>query len=247
MKLQKADTGPGKSVDEKAAREKAADYIVEIGELQLKLYAEAKRSLLVVFQGMDTSGKDGAIRKVFADVNPMGCHVICFKKPTELEYSHDFLWRIHQQMPPFGMTHIFNRSHYEDILVPSVEGYISKEVIAKRYNQINDFEKMMEANGTSILKFFLHISKDEQEERLKERLSDPKKFWKHRDADWDARKKWDMYLYVYESIIEKCDAVPWNVIPSDKNWYKEYLVAEKVVEALRKIDPQYPELVTKME
>jgi PPK2 family polyphosphate:nucleotide phosphotransferase len=246
MNLKNTSTLPDKGIEEDITRKETASLINEIGELQLKLYAQSKAALLVIFQGMDTSGKDGAIRKVFADVNPMGCHVISFKKPTELEYSHDFLWRIHQQMPPFGMIHAFNRSHYEDILVPAVEGYISEKIIKERYNQINDFEKMLVANNTHVVKIFLHISKEEQEERLKERMSNPKKFWKHKDSDWETRKKWDQYLDVYESILEKCNDIPWTVVPSDKNWYKEYMVAAKILDALKKIDPNYPELVTKM-
>lgn len=246
MKLSKRSASPKKSMDENAFRIKTTEFIKEIGELQLRLYAEAKKSLLVIFQGMDTSGKDGAIKNVFSEVNPMGSHVISFKKPTELEYSHDFLWRIHQQMPPYGMIHIFNRSHYEDILVPGVEGFVSKSVISKRYHQINDFERMLEENGTTVLKFFLHISKDEQEERLRERMTNPKKFWKHKDADWETRKKWDQYLAAYETIMKKCNDVPWHVIPSDSNWYKEYLVAEAVLKSLKNINPEYPKLVTNM-
>jgi PPK2 family polyphosphate:nucleotide phosphotransferase len=244
MKLSKTETLPLKSVDELFARKATDRMVKKIGEMQLKLYAESKRSLLVIFQGMDSAGKDGAIRNVFSEVNPMGCHVICFKKPTEHEYSHDFLWRIHNQVPPQGMIHIFNRSHYEDILVPAVEGYIDSDIISKRYKQINHFENMLEENGTTIVKFLLHISFNEQEKRLRERMTNPKKFWKHRDYDWETRKQWDQYLETYDSIIEKCDTIPWHIIPSDKNWYKEYLVAEKVHEALNKIDPKYPPLVS---
>jgi PPK2 family polyphosphate:nucleotide phosphotransferase len=246
MNLISLSTLPPSGINEEKARATTASIITEIGELQQKLYAESKTALLVIFQGMDTSGKDGAIKNVFADVNPMGCRVISFKKPTELEYSHDFLWRIHAQMPPYGMIYIFNRSHYEDILVPAVEGFLPDKVISKRYTQINDFEKMLEANNTRIVKFLLHISKEEQEERLRERMTNPKKFWKHKDSDWNTRKKWDHYLEVYESIIKNCSEIPWHVIPSDKNWYKEFLVAEKVLEALKKINPKYPDLVTQL-
>lgn len=246
MKLQKIPTQPGKNIDETAIRAALPALFKEIGELQVALYAENKRSLLVVLQGMDAAGKDGAIKNVFLDVNPMGSHVICFKKPTEQEYAHDFLWRIHANTPPAGMIHIFNRSHYEDIIVPTVEGFIPKNVIAKRYQQINDFERMLEANGTTVLKFFLHIDKDEQLERLKERMTNPKKFWKHKDADFETLKKRKEYMQVHDTIFEKCGEIPWHIIPSDKNWYKEYLMAEKVLEALRKINPKYPPLVTKM-
>ncbi len=244
MNINKAATGPAKSVDEDAIRNETTDLVKKIGELQLKLYAESKKSLLVILQGMDASGKDGAIKDVFADVNPMGSRVFNFKKPTSHEYSHDFLWRIHANVPPQGMIHIFNRSHYEDILVPSVENSFPEKDIEKRYRQINDFEQLLEDNGTSVLKFFLHVSHKEQQERLRERMTNPKKFWKHKDVDWETSKKWDLYMEVYESIFEKCNVSPWHIIPSDKNWYKEYLLAEKVYEALKQIDPKYPDLVT---
>ncbi len=246
MNLKKHPTGPSSDFDEDNCRAKAAKNAEMIGELQVKLYAEAKQSLLVIFQGMDAAGKDGAIKKVFIDVNPMGCHVICFKKPTPLDYSHDFLWRIHQHTPPFGMIHIFNRSHYEDIIVPTVERLYSKKVINKRYDEINDFEEMLENNGTRILKFFLHVSIDEQKQRLEERMTVNTKHWKHKDADWKAREKWDEYLEVYERIFNKCDKIPWNIIPSDKNWYKEMLVSEKVLEMIDDMNPRYPDLETKM-
>ncbi len=246
MTLRDTKTIPPNDSDKDLLKEKSKKLIENIGDLQHRLYAESKASLLVIFQGMDTAGKDGAIRNVFADVNPMGCHVIAFKKPTEVEYSYDFLWRIHQHVPPKGMIHIFNRSHYEDILVPGAEGYIDKKIINTRYEQINDFEKLLVMNGTSVVKFLLHISPEEQEERLRERMTDPKKFWKHKDSDWETRKKWDKYLEMYDTILEKCNAVPWNIVPSDKNWYKEYLVADAVHSALLKIKPSYPPLITNM-
>ncbi len=244
MNISKAATAPAKSVDENAIRKKTVDLVKKIGELQLKLYAESEKSLLVILQGMDASGKDGAIKDVFVDVNPMGIRVINFKKPTSHEYSHDFLWRIHANIPPQGMIHIFNRSHYEDIIVPTVESSYPEKFVEKRYRHINDFEQLLEDNGTTVLKFFLHVSHKEQQERLQERLNNPKKFWKHKDADWETSKKWDQYMEVYESIFEKCSVSPWHIIPSDKNWYKEYLMALKVYEALKQIDPKYPDLVS---
>jgi len=245
MKLQKKATGPGKNINEEKIRAALPGLVKEIGQLQLALYAESKKSLLVILQGMDASGKDGAIKNVFADVNPMGSRVVSFKKPTEQEYSHDFLWRIHANTPPAGMIHIFNRSHYEDIIVPTIEGFLPKGTVAKRYGQINNFEKMLEENGTTVLKFFLHVNQDEQKERLKERTTNPLKFWKHKDADWDNVKKWNKFMKVYEHIFDKCDVTPWYLIPADKNWYKEYLIAQKVLEALKNINPKYPDLVTK--
>lgn len=244
MNPDKALTKPDKSVDENKIRESITGLVNEIGELQHRLYAESKKSLLIILQGMDASGKDGAIKNVFAEVNPMGIKVIGFKKPTWNEFSYDFLWRIHANVPPVGMIHIFNRSHYEDILVPSIEGYISEKILDQRYRQINDFEIMLEENGTTVLKFFLNVSHNEQEERLQERLTNPKKFWKHKDADWETTKKWDKYMQVYERLFETCNVTPWHIIPSDKNWFKEYLMAEKVLDTLIKIDPQYPPLIT---
>ena len=246
MNPDKISTLPGKSIDEPSIRNATSALVKRIGELQLALYAEQKKSLLVIFQGMDASGKDGAIKDVFADVNPLGTRVVSFKKPTEEEYAHDFLWRVHAKMPPAGMIHIFNRSHYEDVLVPSVQGFLPEKVIKKRYDQINDFERMLEENGTTILKFFLHVSKEEQYERLTERMTNPKKFFKHKDSDWENSKKWKQYMKVYKSLFDKCNVVPWHIIPSDKNWYKEYLVAGEVAKALQKINPKYPPLVTEM-
>jgi len=184
MELKDHPTGPESKFDEDKCREKAKQNAEKIGELQVRLYAEEKQSLLVVFQGMDAAGKDGAIKKVFIDVNPMGCHVVCFKKPTPKEYAHDFLWRVHQHTPPYGMIHVFNRSHYEDIVVPTVLNIYDKKFINKRFDQINDFESMLEENDTHVLKFFLHVSKDQQKERLEERMNVRSKYWKHKDADW---------------------------------------------------------------
>ena len=246
MKLESTSAAPSKSEDEKKLRAETEEFISLIGEWQIKLYAENKRSLLVILQGLDASGKDGAIKKVFADVNPMGIRVLSFKKPTETELSYDFLWRVHHVVPPSGMIHVFNRSHYEDILVPTVEGYLPASFINKRYQQINHFEKLLEESGTAVLKFMLHVSEDEQRDRLKERMTDPKKFWKHKDSDWETLKKRKAYLEVYDEILEKCDDCKWHVIPSDKNWYKEYLIAKAVKEKLEELNPGYPPLVTSM-
>jgi PPK2 family polyphosphate:nucleotide phosphotransferase len=246
MKLHKSPTQPGSNINENAIRKAIPELVKAIGEQQLALYASGKKSLLVIFQGMDASGKDGVIKNVFMDANPMGVHVISFKKPTETEMAHDFLWRIHAVTPPGGMIHIFNRSHYEDILVPTVEKFIPEKLIENRFHQINDFEKMLEENGTTILKFFLHVSHKEQQERLSERMTNPKKFWKHKDEDWETSKKWSRYMKVYETIFKRCDDIPWHLIPADKNWYKDFLVAEKVLDAIKKIKPKYPPLVTKM-
>ncbi|HEX5002582.1 MAG TPA: PPK2 family polyphosphate kinase [Bacteroidia bacterium] len=246
MKLSELSTKPDKGLIEATIRSETESICKKIGDLQQILYAEAKQSLLVILQGMDASGKDGAIKGVFSAVNPMGVQVIAFKKPTEQEYRHDFLWRVHQQTPPQGMIHIFNRSHYEDILMPSILGLYSEKVIRKRYGDINNFEELLENNNTKVLKFYLHVSPDEQMERLKERMSNPKKYWKHKDADWEYSKKWNEFMSIYESLFDKCNKIPWTIVPSDKNWYKEYLVGSEVLKALEKMNPQYPPLVTSM-
>lgn len=206
------------------------------------LLASKKRSLLVVFQGVDASGKDGALRDVFRKINPAGCNVYSFKKPTSKEFSHDFLWRVHKVCPARGMIQVFNRSHYEDILVPSVEGFIPEAVIEKRYETINHFEKMLENNGTKVLKFYLHISKEKQEERLLDRINTPEKHWKHNDGDWDVREKWEQYMMVYEKIFERCNAIPWHIIPSDSNRVKVNRIAKQVLKALEAMNLEFPPL-----
>jgi PPK2 family polyphosphate:nucleotide phosphotransferase len=223
---------------------KTEKMLVRIGELQNKMYAENKHSLLVVFQGMDASGKDGVTKGLLKYCNPVGFSTFSFKKPTETEYAHDFLWRIHNQVPARGETMIFIRSHYEDILVPTVGKYIAPEIIARRYNIINEFEQVLEHNGTKILKFFLHVSKEAQKTRLMERIEMQEKHWKHKDGDWDTREKFDEYMQVYEKIINTCDEVPWHIIPSDKNWQKLYGVAEVVLKALENMDLKWPDLVS---
>jgi PPK2 family polyphosphate:nucleotide phosphotransferase len=214
----------------------------DIIELQNKLMADGSQSLLVIFQGVDASGKDGALKDVFRAINPAGCNVYSFKKPTAREMRHDFLWRVHQVCPAAGMIQIFNRSHYEDILVPSVEGFIPKEIIEKRFKIINDFEKMLEANGTKILKFYLNISKDRQEEKLSDRVNIQEKHWKHNDGDWEVRKKWDQYMEVYNEIFEKCNDIPWHIIPADDNKEKANAIAKIVIDTMEAMDLEYPDL-----
>ena len=190
--------------------------IIEIVELQKKMYAQSKRSLLIVIQGMDASGKDGAVRRTLSGVNPNGIMVKSFKKPTEEELSHDFLWRVHPHAPAKRMIQVFNRSHYEDILIPTVYDLMSKKDIDKRYDAINHFESQVESNGTTILKFFLHTSIDEQYKRLMERVEIKEKHFKHNDGDWETRKHWDQFTAVYEEIFEKCDNPNWTIVPTDK-------------------------------
>lgn len=231
-------------LDKKATKDETESMLEKIGDLQYTMYAQKKRSMLIVLQGMDASGKDGLVGDLLRYCNPVGLSVHSFKKPTEEEFAHDFLWRVHPHSPAKGDMQIFIRSHYEDILVPAVEGYYTPEIIDARFGLINDFERLLQQNGTVILKFFLNISKEEQEVRLKERLENPEKFWKHNDGDWDTRTKFDQYIDVYEKIINRCNIVPWVVVPSDKNWQKLYVVAREVLKALEQIDPEFPPLKT---
>ena len=208
------------------------------------MYAESKSSLLIVFQGLDASGKDGLTNSLLRYCNPVGISVNSFKKPTAEEFSHDFLWRVHKHTPVKGNLQIFIRSHYEDILVPSVKGYYTPELIEERYGLISDFERLVSHNDTTVLKFFLNVSKEEQEKRLRERLANPEKYWKHNDGDWETRKKFDQYLEVYEKIINRCNEVPWHIVPADKNSHKLYYVSKVVLEALQKMNLQWPALET---
>ena len=202
--------------------------------LQEELYAAGMHSVLAVFQGMDTSGKDGAIRTVFRSCNPQGIQVASFKVPTEEELAHDFLWRVHQVVPRKGLLGIFNRSHYEDVLVVRVHNLVAAEAWKRRYDQINAFEQLLAANGVLILKFFLHISKDEQEKRLLEREQDVEKAWKLSAGDWRERSHWDAYTEAYEDAISRCNAkhAPWYIIPANRKWYRNLAVAEVLATTL---------------
>jgi PPK2 family polyphosphate:nucleotide phosphotransferase len=234
------DTCGLKDKDEaKAQTEKDA---AAIDELQDRLFAEGKRALLVILQGIDTSGKDGTVRGVFNTSGPMGVTVTSFRVPSEEERAHDYLWRVHKAMPMKGMIGIFNRSHYEDVLVVKVKGFAKPDVIERRYGEINAFEKLISNNGTKILKFMLHISKDEQAERLQARIDDPTKQWKFNPGDLDDRKFWDDYMKAYEIAVQKCstDAVPWHVIPADRKWVRNAVIARIVKETLEEMNPQYP-------
>jgi PPK2 family polyphosphate:nucleotide phosphotransferase len=213
-----------------------------IDTLQEKLYAEAKQSLLIVLQATDTGGKDGTIDAVFEGVNPQGCRVVSFKAPTEEELAHDFLWRVHQHTPPRGMITIFNRSHYEDVLVVRVKDLIPDVVWRERYQSINDFEKLLWLNGTKILKFFLHISKAEQKERLQARLDDSAKHWKFNKGDLTERQLWDQYQTAYEDAISFCSTpyAPWYVIPANKKWYRNTVISRIIADTLEGMNPQYP-------
>jgi PPK2 family polyphosphate:nucleotide phosphotransferase len=226
-------------------RDKGAELEKTLGrltELQHLLYADKRYALLIVLQALDAGGKDGTIRHVMSGVNPQGCDVTSFKAPTGQERSHDFLWRIHRAVPSKGNIGIFNRSHYEDVLVVRVHNLVPKEVWRKRFHQINDFERMLTENGVTILKFFLHISKEEQKRRFEQRMEDPARNWKLSLPDFEERKHWESYSEAYEHAIERCSTpwAPWYVIPSDRKWLRNHLVAELVVRALDEMKLKYP-------
>ncbi|PLW95198.1 MAG: polyphosphate kinase [Marinilabiliales bacterium] len=240
--LEKFDTRAPKSASKEEVKKKFNQYIERLRAMQCLLYAEDKRSVLIILQGMDASGKDSTVKHVFGQINPMGVRVKPFKKPTEVEYSYDFLRRIHKHTPPSGQIHIFNRSHYEDILVPEVHGYVSKEKIERRYDYINAFERNLVDHNTIIFKYFLHISKEEQVERFQRRLTRPDKYWKYDPSDLTESQRWDDYQKVYEKIFKKCSPdIPWTIIPADNKWYRNYLISKDIVEKLESLDMEYPE------
>ncbi len=214
----------------------------EFIELQTRLYAEGKQKLLIVFQAMDAGGKDGTIRNVFRGVNPQGVRVHSFKVPSKEELAHDYLWRIHKVVPAKGMIGVFNRSHYEDVLVVRVHNIVPESVWRPRYEQINQFEKLLTDTGTTILKFFLHISPEEQLERFQARLDDPSKNWKFSVEDLEKRKYWDDYMAAYEEMLQQCTTswAPWYVIPADQKWYRNLTITRTIVATLKQMDPQYP-------
>ncbi len=216
----------------------------EIIELQNKFYADGRHALLIVLQGMDASGKDGTVRHVLGGVNPSGMRVYGWRKPLGAETKHDYLWRLHNVAPERGMIHVWNRSHYEDILVPTVLKFLDKEVIEKRYDHINNFEKMLTDEGTIIVKCYLHMSKDTQLERLEERMLEPEKYWKSTGADFDSRLLWEDYMKAYESVLSRTDTdhAPWHIIPVDNKWYKLWLVAKTILEAMKSVDLEWPKL-----
>ena len=230
--------------DKKETEKKTKEILKKIGKLQYQMYAQNKFSLLIILQGTDASGKDGLTKRLLKYCNPIGIEVHSFKKPTGDEISHDFLWRVHEVTPGNGEVQVFIRSHYEDILVPSVEKYITENIIKERYQLINNFEIQLEHNNTKILKFFLNVSRETQKERLMERIDLKEKRWKHKDSDWDTRNKFDEYLQVYERILNNCNVVPWHIVPADKNWQKLYFVAEIVLGTLKNLDLKWPELVS---
>jgi PPK2 family polyphosphate:nucleotide phosphotransferase len=218
------------------------ELVEELRDLQSRLWAEDSRSVLLVLQGLDTSGKDGTIRRVFSGLNPLGCRIASFKAPTETELDHDFLWRVHAVCPGRGEIGIFNRSHYEDVGVVRVKELVPEKTWRRRYDHIREFERMLTDEGTTVLKVFLHISKDEQKQRLQERLDDPTKTWKFRLGDLEDRKLWDGFMAAYEEALTETSTkwAPWYVVPADRKWVRDVAVATLLVETLRAMKPSYP-------
>jgi PPK2 family polyphosphate:nucleotide phosphotransferase len=238
------DVPRGDDLDEALKHERK-----RLEKLQSVLYADARYAVLVVLQGRDASGKDGTVKKVFRSVNPMGCEVTSFKAPTDVEQEHDFLWRIHKRIPRRQIIGIFNRSHYEDVIVPRVHKTLAKKVWSARYDQINDFERMLSENSVVILKFFLHVSRAEQKKRLTERLEDKKKNWKFRAGDLDDRALWTEYTAAYRDAIAKCSTkwAPWYIVPADNEDARDLLVARAIADKLDELDLKYPPLDPKLQ
>ncbi len=235
-----SDTGP--FADKSTGRAASEENCTLLEELQERLYAEAKHAVLVVLQAMDTGGKDGTIESVLGAVDPQGCSVASFKAPTSLELAHDYLWRIHQAVPAKGMIGIFNRSHYESVLVERVKNLAPKEVWSRRYEHINNFERMLADEGVTIVKFFLHISKQEQKQRLEARLANPEKHWKFNPGDLKERERWDDYQQAYEDALRECSTkhAPWYVVPADKKWFRNWVVSDVLVRTLKGLKMHYP-------
>jgi len=243
VRIKDEDAGPPPGAPSKDdALAKVVRLSARLDELQNALYAEGRRAVLVVLQGLDTSGKDGTVRKVFRELNPQGLSVTGFKAPSPVELAHDYLWRVHEAVPARGTVGVFNRSHYEDVLVVRVHQLVPESVWRPRYEQINRFERHLVENGVTVLKFFLHISRDEQRQRLLARLEDPTKYWKFSPHDLEERKLWDAYTAAYEEVLERTstDLAPWYVVPADKKYLRDLLVAEVVTETLERLDPAYP-------
>ncbi len=242
FRLRKFDAGDTHGISKSHAAKALPEHVEKLAALHDLLYAENKRSVLIVLQGMDAAGKDGTFKHVMSGVNPQGCAVTSFKQPSTLELDHDFLWRIHAAVPPSGAIGIFNRSHYEDVLVARVHGLVPPPVWKKRYEEINHFEKILTENNVCILKFFLHMSSKEQAKRFDERLADPRKNWKASPADFREREYWDQYQSAYQDAIAKCSTkdAPWYVIPSDHKWFRNFAVADVIVRTMESFRMKYP-------
>ncbi|MEA3325898.1 MAG: polyphosphate kinase 2 family protein [Chloroflexota bacterium] len=236
-------------LDKNTGKAQLKEHTKALSDIQELMYAEHKQKLLIVLQGIDTSGKDGTIEHVFGDVNPQGTKVINFKVPTKKELDHDYLWRVHQHTPGKGEILIFNRSHYEDVLVVRVHDLVSKDVWKKRYDQINDFERLLADEGTTIRKFFLHVSKQEQAKRFLARLDRPQKRWKFNPGDLEEREYWDDYIAAFEDVLSKTSTpwAPWYVVPADRKWYRNLVVASVILDSLKSLDMQFPEEVPEID
>jgi len=242
IKLNEISTRAPKGLSKESVKIKMGQMTEEIGDLVETLVAQKKHSLLVVFQGMDSSGKDGSTKNVFRDCSVAHVHTHSFKKPSDEEFAHDFLWRAHKQTPAKGEVKVFIRSHYEDILIQRVHKWIDEDHVTARINAINAFEELLvKDNNTTVLKFYLHLSKERQLEKLTERVEDPNRHWKHNDGDWAERKLWDEYRRCYEDAINR-SKIPWIIAPVDQRWYRNYFIAEKVLEALRNLNLELPVL-----
>lgn len=242
-KVDPDDTGPfsNDEAGKAEARGRLEDQKEKLAELQNVLYADGNKALLVVFQAMDAGGKDGCIRNVFTGMNPQGVRVASFKAPTQEELAHDFLWRIHKEVPRKGMVGVFNRSHYEDVLIVRVKNLVPKEVWSKRYDLINAFEEGLLAAGTNIIKLYLHIDQDEQKQRLEERLKTPEKNWKFNPGDLPERANWKAYMKAFADVFAQCSSVaPWYVVPANNKWYRDVIVAQIIVETLQSMKLKYP-------
>jgi len=240
IKLSQISTSAPAHLDKDEIRQETKAVTARIGDLCRIFQAEQKRALLIVLQGMDASGKDGTCREVFKFVSPTIVHAHSFKKPTEEEFAHDFLWRVHAHTPGKGMIKVFNRSHYEDILIQRVHQWIDEDKVNARISAINAFERNLTLdNHTTILKFYLHISRETQKEKLQERIDMPRKNWKHNDNDWKEAEKWDEYMKCYEDAINRSE-IPWIIAPVDQKWYRNYFIAKKVLETLESFQMEYP-------
>jgi PPK2 family polyphosphate:nucleotide phosphotransferase len=228
--------------DKKDAKQPTADNVKKLKKLQDVLYAQSKHAVLIVLQAMDSGGKDGTIKHVFSGVNPQGCTVTSFKAPTPQELAHDYLWRIHAATPSRGMIGIFNRSHYESVLVERVKDLVPSKVWGRRYDHINNFEKELADEGTTIIKFFLDISYEDQKRRMEKRLADPTKNWKFSPADLKERKGWDHYMEAYQDALQKCSTewAPWYAVPADHKWFRNWVVSDTIIRTLEKLDLRYP-------
>ena len=245
IKLSDISTLPPKGTKKKRIKKETQKIVSRIADLQKIMQAEKKHSLLIVFQGMDASGKDGTTRNVFGECGPGGVKAFAFKKPTEEEFAHDFLWRVHQQVPRKGMIQIFNRSHYEDVLIQRVHKWIDEEQVTRRVNAINAFEELLSFdNQTTILKFYMHLSRSRQKEKLQERIDEPMKNWKHNANDWKEAERWEDYMHCYEDVINR-SSIPWIIAPVDERWYRDYFIAKKILATLERFNMKYPVLENK--